>query len=157
MTTLKDFDLTGFVNFPHHTARSVKTVDCGATSIYLIAFSESVNQMSQELKLVGNFAGDDVMPRSYPRLTTSIEDNIKNLTSIYNSQKDFYFSNQERFGIISQVLIGWSKYSYEYTDRIDPWICTFRELSNEGRKLYYSLKKLHNDAEIRLLTFNNIQ
>ena len=46
---------------------------------------------------------------------------------------------------------------YEYNDRIDPWVRTFRELTNEGRKLYYSTKKLHNDAEIRLLTFNNIQ
>jgi hypothetical protein len=156
MTTLKDFDLTGFVSFPHHTARSIKTLDCGSTSIYLIAFSESPEQMVQDIKLVGNFAGDDVMPRSYPRLSTSIEDNIQNLKSIYNSQKDFYFSNNS-FSVISQALIGWSKYSYEYTDRMDPWVCTFRELTNEGRKLYYSLKKLHNDAEIRLLTFNNIK
>jgi len=156
MTTLKDFDLTGFVNFPHTSARSIKTVDCGSTSIYLIAFSESPEQTCQDLSPVGNFAGDDVMPRSYPRLSTSIEDNIENLKSIYNSQKDFYFSNKS-FTVISQVLIGWSKYSYEYTDRIDPWVCTFRELTNEGRKLYYCLKKLHNDAEIRLLTFNNIQ
>lgn len=156
MTTLKDFDLTGFVSFPHHSARSIKALDCGSTSIYLIAFSESPEQMVQDIKLVGNFAGDDVMPRSYPRLSTSIEDNIQNLKSIYHSQKDFYFSNKS-FSVISQVLIGWSKYSYEYTDRIDPWVCTFRELTNEGRKLYYSLKKLHNDAEIRLLTFNNIK
>lgn len=155
--TLVDFDLTGFVNFPHHTARSIKTVDSGSTSIYLIAFSESVSQMCQELKLIGNFAGDDVMPRLYPRLSVSIEDTIENLKNIQNSQKDFYFNNNNSFGVISQVLIGWSKYTYQYTDRIDPWVCTFRELTNEGRKLYYAAKKLHNDAEIRLLTFNNIK
>ena len=36
------------------------------------------------------------------------------------------------------------------------WICTFRDLTNEGQKLYYSIKKLHNNKEVRILTFNNI-
>lgn len=157
MINLKDYELTGFVNFPNYTSRSIKTLDCGSTCVYLVAFSEMPTHMCQEIKLVGNFSGDDVMPRSYPKLTSNIEETISNLTKIQNSQKEFYFGDKNSFTIISQVLIGWSKYSYEYNDRLDPWICTFRELTNEGRKLYYSTKKLHNDAEIRLLTFNNIQ
>lgn len=156
MIDLKDYELTGFVNFPTQNSRSIKTIDCGSTCVYLVAFSEIPTHMTQEIKLVGNFSGDDVMPRSYPRFTDNIEENISNLKKVQNYQKEFYFSDKNTFSIISQILVGWSKYSYEYTDRIDPWVCTFRELSNEGRKLYYSTKKLHNDAEIRLLTFNNI-
>lgn len=157
MSVLSDYDLTGFVNFPHHSAKSVKAIDCGATLVYLIAFSNNDHLMSQKLKLVGNFAGDDVMPKHYPRLSSSIEQTISSLKSLHNTQKDFYFDDSFEFSVISSVLIGWSKYTYEYTDRFDPWVCTFRELSQEGRKLYYSTKKLHNDAEIRLLTFNNLK
>jgi len=36
------------------------------------------------------------------------------------------------------------------------WKATYRDLTEEGKKLYYSMKKLHNNKEVRILTFNNI-
>ena len=64
---------------------------------------------------------------------------------------------KENFKISSYILLGWSKYSYIYNDRIEPWVCSFKNLTTEGRKLYYSIKKLHNNSELRILTFNKIK
>ena len=36
------------------------------------------------------------------------------------------------------------------------WTASFDSLTNEGKKLYYSLRKLHNNKEVRILTFNNV-
>lgn len=152
-----DHDLTGFVNFPHLSAKSIKTVDSGSTYVYLISFDDNYEQMSQEIKQVGNFCGDDVSPKQYKPIKNSLEETISNLKNTQVISKDFYFPGSDQFKVISSVLIGWSKYSYSPIDRIDPWCCTFRELSEEGRKMYYSMKKLHSDSEIRILTFNNIK
>jgi hypothetical protein len=54
------------------------------------------------------------------------------------------------------ICLGWSDYSYEIKDNIGNWTASFRDLTYEGRKLYYSIKKLHNNKEVRILTFNNI-
>ena len=156
MNILRDYDITGFVNFPHLSNRNMKSVDSGKTLIFLVAFDD--NNCNLQLPLVGNFCGDDVTPR--PSLNTknkSIESIITELTEEEGFNRDYFFNNKESIPVISSILLGWSKYSYEYNDRIDSWCCTFRELTNEGRKLYYSMKKLHNDSEIRILTFNNIK
>lgn len=155
---LIDFDLTGFVNFPHHTARSVKRVDSGKTYVYLVAFDGDVDKLIQELKPVGVFCGDDVSPKSNIYSPgKSIDELVKDITDFQNETRKFYFDDDKPFRVISQVLLGWSKFTYEYTDRVDQWCCGFRELTNEGKKLYYSMKKLHNNSEIRILTFNNIK
>jgi hypothetical protein len=156
--TLRDYDITGFVNFPHLSSRNIKSIDSGKTLIFLVAFEE--NNYNLKLPLVGNFCGDDVIPR--PSLSTNnktLESAIKDLMDEEEgfTTRDFYFKNEESFPVISSILLGWSKYSYEFNDRVDSWCCTFRDLTNEGRKLYYSMKKLHNDSEIRILTFNNIK
>jgi hypothetical protein len=155
---LIDFDLTGFVNFPHFTARSVKRIDSGKTYVYLVAFDGNEDRLIQELKPVGIFCGDDVSPKS--NIYTpgkDIESLIKEISEYENDTREFYFHNNEPFKVNSQILLGWSKFTYEYTDRVDQWCCSFRELTNEGKKLYYSMKKLHNNSEIRILTFNNIK
>jgi hypothetical protein len=152
----KDHEITGFVNFPHHAAKSIKPVDTGQTMVYLVAFSENVEQMVMELPLIGSFAGDDITPKNNYQFIDN-QDIIDNLKNNQITSKDYYFSEDLPFKVISAILIGWSEYTYEYVDRIEPWSCTFRELTNEGKKLYYSMKKLHNDSEIRILTFNNIK
>ena len=58
--------------------------------------------------------------------------------------------------ITSCVLVGWADFTYEVKDELGFWFASFRDLTNEGKKLYYSFKKLHYDKEIRILTFNNI-
>jgi hypothetical protein len=54
------------------------------------------------------------------------------------------------------ICVGWSDCSYELRNEIGFWNATFDDLTNEGKKLYYSIRKLHNNKEIRILTFNNI-
>jgi len=154
--TYKEQELTGFVNFPHISAKSIKPVDTGKTMVYVVAFSDDVDQMVMELPLIGQFAGDDVSPKSNRHLLNE-DDVINALKTSQVSSKDFYFKDEKPFQVISLILVGWSDYTYEYVDRVEPWCCTFRELTNEGKKLYYSMKKLHNDAEIIILKFNNIK
>ena len=55
----------------------------------------------------------------------------------------------------SSICIGWSDFIYDYRDG-NNWFATFKDLTHEGKKLYYSIKKLHNNKEVRILTFNNI-
>ena len=54
------------------------------------------------------------------------------------------------------ICMGWSDYTFDVKDDLGFWNASFRDLTNEGRKLYYSIKKLHNNKEVRILTFNNI-
>jgi len=157
MKILRDLDNCGFVNFPQSIS-VINPVDCGKTSVYLIAFQEGISNL--QLAKTGNFCGDDVMARQRRiSINSKIDDIVKE--SRQNEELDqlsnFYFKNGDTFPVISSVLIGWSNFSWVYTDRLNPWCANFRDLSTEGRKLYYSLKKLHNNSDIRLLTFNNIK
>jgi hypothetical protein len=52
--------------------------------------------------------------------------------------------------------MGWSEHTFDIKDDLGFWSASFRDLTNEGRKLYYSIKKLHNNKEVRILTFSNI-
>jgi hypothetical protein len=54
------------------------------------------------------------------------------------------------------ICMGWSEFTFDIKDDLGFWNASFRDLTNEGRKLYYSIKKLHNNKEVRILTFNNI-
>lgn len=152
---MRDYELTGFVNFPQ-TSKLIKTLEFGSTQVYIVAFGHKLE--SQKLQSIGKFCGDDVTPK-LAGLTRGkkLEEVVDELLHQDPTNKSYYFKNGDSFPVISSVLIGWSKYSYEYNDRIEPWSCSFRELTNEGKKLYYSLKKLHNDCEIRILTFNQIK
>jgi len=151
----QEFDLTGFVNFPNF--RGVKKIDCGRTQVYLVAYSGTDHGI--EFHKPGNFSGDDVTIRkSFMTTDKKIEDVVKEITEEEGYMVDsIFFRDSNLIKLDSCVLLGWSNFTYEHIERIDPWCCTFRDLTNEGRKLYYSLKKLHNDSEIRILTFNNIK
>lgn len=153
---IKEFDLTGFVNFPYY--RGVKKVDSGRTQIYLVAFQENSN-FGIEFEKIGNYCGDDMsINKSYLTSDKEINAVIKEMTEEEGYMvDDIVFKNQNKVKLDACVLLGWSNFSYSYQDRLEPWCCTFRDLTNEGRKLYYSLKKLHNNSEIRILTFNNIK
>jgi len=150
---MRDFDITGFVNFPNSHAKNIKAVETGKTQIYLVAIDFESEEFSKlALKINGEYIGDDVSPKKH--LDTS-KIPINELIGIINSDIKSDINLNKPF--ISSVLIGWSKFSYQVRDDIHPWYCSFRELTNEGKRLYYSFKKLHNDKEVRLLTFNNIQ
>lgn len=159
-------DNCGFINFPIQSAEICRS-ETGKTLVYIISFNvDNVDDMSNlNLFRPGVFISDDVWNR--PTNDPELGD-VKSIIS-YNKQHEFYdsvyFPNSGKledwkknmsFDIISAVCIGWSNYTYEYNRRIGFWRATFNDLTNEGKKLYYSLRKLHNTKELRILTFNNI-
>ena len=79
---------------------------------------------------------------------------VNDIVRVMRGEDNFEININKPF--VSSVLLGWSKFTYQVNNDIQPWICSFRELSEEGKKLYYSFKKLNYDKEIRILTFNKI-
>ena len=78
-----------------------------------------------------------------------------------NEFESRYFPNtdgdvQSSIPLTTCICMGWSDYTFDVKDDLGFWNASFRDLTNEGRKLYYSIKKLHNNKEVRILTFNNI-
>jgi hypothetical protein len=149
---MKEFEITGFVNYPDPFSKNIKRIDSGKTYVYLVAIDFESDTFSKlKLKTGGKYLGDDVSPKKH--IDTS-QISVEELVEIMKNEDNFDININKKF--VSSVLIGWSNYSYQFKNDIQPWICSFRELTNEGRKLYYSFKKLHYDKEVRLITFNNI-
>lgn len=162
---------SGFVNFPQN-ARNLKKVDSGKTLVYLVAFDvlkstdNITNEQNINLFMPGIFVSDDVMQR--PDFSKNFQLSIDELiedqqeNDVYDS---LYFPHLKSTDEVKRIMsipmtscvcIGWCDVTLEMKDEIKFWYATFRDLTNEGRKLYYSFKKLHSDKEVRLLTFNNI-
>lgn len=156
-------DNTGFVNFPH-VGKFIDRVDDVETLIYLVAF-ETQDLLNKpyilsncRLNLTGNLISDDVSIRNktFPNTVDDfISDQIEN-----NEFEMRYFPNniselQQSIPLTTCICLGWNEHSYEFKDG-SQWVCSFRDLTHEGQKLYYSIKKLHNNKEVRILTFNNI-
>ena len=163
-------DNTGFVNFPRPTNQHIVKLDTGKTFVYIVAFDpQDVTNKAYELSnthllMPGSFVCDDMTQRPpIKNMQISIDDLIEN--QVDNDQYDsMYFPNIKKEGterlssipFVSCVCVGWSEYTYELKDKIGFWFASFRDLTDGGRKLYYSMKKLHNTKEVRILTFNNI-
>ena len=162
-------DNTGFVNFPL-PGKVVNKLDVGKTFIYLVAFDTKdqsnihYDLSNTRLNLRGSLVSDDISIRnifikSQPTLDDIIEEQINN-----NEFEERYFPNilsmdkvefTSSIPLTTCICLGWDDFTYEYVEELQ-WVCTFRDLTSEGRKLYYSIKKLHNNKEVRILTFNNI-
>lgn len=156
-------DNTGFVNFPI-PGKFVDRIDSDKTFIYLIAFdiqdltTKPYLLSNCRLNLPGNLVSDDVSIRKNFN-TISIDELISEQID-KNEFEMRYFPNsisdiQQSISLITCICLGWNEHSYELKDG-EGWICSFRDLTHEGQKLYYSIKKLHNNKEVRILTFNNI-
>lgn len=161
-------DTSGFVNFPIRRTDIMK-MDTGKTLIYIVAFDiEDTNGRKYELSniqldLPGSFISDDINRRPMPKGQLTIDDLVEDYAK--NEEYDLmYFPNIVTEGsqrtmsisMMSSICVGWSEYSFEIRNDIGFWNATFNDLTNEGKKLYYSLKKLHNNKEIRILTFSNV-
>jgi hypothetical protein len=152
-------DNNGFVFFPLDGPKITVLPD-NKTIIYIVAFEPTSNKSSLSsinITMPGDFISDDVVERMI------LNDVVKS-DVMKNEYDSIYFPNvlneniKERIVSISMVAaisIGWSDNAYEFKNGT-PWRATFRDLTEEGKKLYYSMKKLHNNKEIRILTFNNI-
>jgi len=156
-------DNTGFVNFPM-PGKLIDRIDGDKTFIYLVAFD--VQDLANKpyllsncrLNLHGNLVSDDVSIRKNFQ-TITIDELISG--QIDNNEFEMrYFPNsvldiQQSIPLTTCICLGWNEKSYEFKDGTQ-WVCSFRDLTHEGQKLYYSIKKLHNNKEVRILTFNNI-
>ena len=149
---MKEFDITGFVNFPHVERKDIKVSNSSQTLIYLIAMNMDREMSNIKLQPSGIFLGDDISFQS-PKV---IDDNLEKLIESLKSDTSSIIKEDKPINLLSAILIGWSNLNYTYKNDMSPWICSFRDLTNEGRKLYYSIRKLHNESEVRLLTFNKI-
>lgn len=163
-------DNTGFVNFPQ-TGRAISKLDTGSTLIYLVAFD--IKDLSgrpyilsnNNLTMPGTFVGDDIIHRQFSPKQLTIDELIEENTKTDEMDATYFpkFSsgNEElrlnSIPLTTSICIGWSDTTYEFRERIGFWQATFKDLTNEGKKLYYSIKKLHNTKEVRILTFNNIE
>lgn len=160
-------DNNGFIVFPSESDK-ISVIDSGKTLVYIVSFDvrnqkklnflENVNIFSP-----GIFISDDVLSRPDMDLTnlsidSFIEENKEqdNYDSLYfpNYRSEEYWKQQMSINLISSVCVGWIAKTYEFKDDISFWNATFTDLSFEGKNLYYGLKKLHNDKEIRILTFS---
>ncbi len=152
---------TGYINFPNQ--KNIDKID-GSTLVYLIIFDVTPTPIANiNLFKPGMFISDDVLSRTYIKNINTLEDVIS-----HNTQNDWYekiyFPNTKlndwkkmmSFDLISCICIGWSNYTYEYNDQVKFWHANFNNLTTEGKKLYYLIKKLHNNKECRIMTFNEI-
>ena len=163
-------DNSGFVNFPM-VSKTFSRLDTGKTFVYLVAFdtldltNRAYDLSNNHLFMPGTFVSDDIMVRPKVKdyqitIDELIEDQVRN--DEYDSHYFPNFREKDNFRKImsipltTSICMGWSEISYELKDSIGFWGASFRDLTNEGRKLYYSIKKLHNNKEVRILTFNNI-
>ena len=158
-------DNTGFVHFPI-PGKIIDRIDSVKTFIYLVAFDPiDMSNMAYilsnlKLNLRGSLVSDDISVRKrnfQPGIT--LDEMVEEQLEINNFESR-YFPNkigeiQQSVPLTSAICIGWNENSYEFKDGTQ-WVCTFRDLTHEGQKLYYSIKKLHNNKEVRILTFNNI-
>jgi hypothetical protein len=162
-------DNSGFVHFPLE-GKMINRLDTGKTFVYLVAFdSEDVSNNAYELsnlRLItpGTFISDDISMRMRPKGNMSIDDLIKNnmkddeYDNLYfpNSDSEDEFKRIMSIPMTTCICMGWSEYTFDIKEDLGFWNASFRDLTNEGRKLYYSIKKLHNNKEVRILTFSNI-
>jgi hypothetical protein len=162
-------DNSGFVQFPLPN-KMINRLETGKTFVYLVAFdAQDVTNEAYELsnlRLVqpGEFVSDDISSRMRTKVEKmSIDELIRN--KMRDDEYDnHYFPNGNSddlkkllsIPMTTCICMGWSEFTFEIKDDLGFWNASFRDLSNEGRKLYYSIKKLHNNKEVRILTFNNI-
>lgn len=143
MRTIKE-DNNGFVNFPLND--NIRKTN-GKTLVYIIAFDDEDYILSNlTLNLIGEYVTDDVTGRCVK---------VLNDDEIENDYTNLFENKAKSFPFITSVCLGWNNITFKDDNRF--WFATFRDLTNEGRKLYYSIKKLHNNKEVRILTFNNVK
>jgi hypothetical protein len=158
-------DNSGFVHFPI-PGKIIDRIDGVKTFIYLVAFDPidmsnvAYTLSNLKLNLQGTLVSDDISVRKrHFQQGATLDEMVENQLEI-NDFETRYFPNQieetqQSIPLTSAICIGWNENSFEFKDG-SQWVCTFRDLTHEGQKLYYSIKKLHNNKEVRILTFNNI-
>lgn len=136
---------TGFVNFPFNQ-QHIYMMPSGKTFCYIVSIdieSKETSFIDLDFEIKSN--DDDVSPK---RITDLNKMTIKDVIETLKNEK----SNQIELNFVSAVLIGSFNASFQMRNDTKGWNCTFGDLTPEGRKLYYSLKKLHYDKEVKIFT-----
>jgi len=161
-------DNSGYIFFPNGNHK-ITSIDTGKTLVYLVVF-DPIKKKIKDSKLEnvnlfspGVFVSDDVMARPPIKIQ---DDSLDGFIESHKEQQEYdalyfpHFESEEdlkrqmSINLVSAICIGWSNYSFEYRHSIRYWNASFRDLTPEGRNLYYSIKKLHNNKEVRILTFS---
>jgi len=161
-------DNNGYVHFPMGSPK-VNSIDTGKTIVYLVVFDPVKSQNGDSrldnvnLFCPGVFVSDDVMARPPVKIGNEKLDDFLLAQKEQDDYDSLYFPNfnseeelrrQMSINLISAICIGWCNFTFEYKNSIRFWNGSFRDLTPEGKNLYYSIKKLHNNKEVRILTFS---
>lgn len=132
-------DNNGFVNLPIQDDR-YNIINKSKTMIYIIVFHpndisnnryvlSNININNKELKLIGDDFNGHI------------------------DESNYFDIDNKSISLSGAICVGWFDKVFIDKKNKKPWIANFRTLSHEGKKLYYSMKKLHNQKEVRILTF----
>lgn len=152
---------TGFVKFPVNNP-SIR-MDSGRTLVYICAF-DTLNAKDRwtktaniHLNQMGTFVSDDVMSRPTSRNPTKNEvDDILDLEKQYQQYDKLYFpygDNPESIPMQTAICVGWFDSIFEKKD-YTLWYADFKDLTKNGKELYFLIKKLQHNKEVRILTFS---
>ena len=149
------------LNFP----KDYNEVD-GKTIVYLIAFDSLESEdffvdSNCYLMLNGSLVSDDIFKYSK---NLSLDEFVSNqMTS--NHYNDLYFPNyndeffdnneiEKYLSIPLQASITLGKIDTVFEDNeLSNWVAGFEDLTEKGKTLYYMMRELYPDKEVRILTF----
>jgi len=153
---------TGFVNFP--TGYPAINQISGRTFIYICAF-DTLNAKDKwsktaniHINQTGTFVSDDVMTR--PSIKNTNDNDVDNIVSLETEDKKYdklYFPHDDKAESVpmqAAICVGWIESAFENKSDYKLWYATFRDLTKSGRELFYQMKKLHYNKEVRILTFS---
>ncbi len=169
MTRRRNADaVVGFINFPTDTIESSEEGGCFVRLVVMDGITGDdfckaylpccggFNQFSMD----ECFLGDDLFDRSYPaddasdevwqerdtRFAKCTERYFPNL-GIDDKESSVYHYRYNSDAFLCAMTIGATGWSSS------EWVCTFDDLTTDGKALVDSLRKLYSGCEIRLLTF----
>jgi hypothetical protein len=139
---------SGFINFPFHQPH-ILSINNGITYCYLISIDVGDNLPSLNFNIDSTSYTDDVTPKKITDTSKmSLSDAISAMKNVEPLMMDL--------NIVSAILIGSTDHIFNKKSDINPWNCSFSDLTTSGKDLYYSIKKLHYDKEIKIITITKI-
>jgi len=160
--------VVGFVNFPTDTIKSSGEGGCFVRLVVIDTKGDN-KYMNRWIPCCGGysnffmnecFLGDDLTIRHYPdddddqsawgirarKLSECTSKYLPDLKESFDITSDSYMQYVSRsfLCVMNIGATGWSS---------SEWVCTFDDLTADGKVLVESLRKLYDGCEIRLLTF----
>lgn len=159
----------GFVNFPTH----LRNTNEGGTFVRLIVREKEKNTEWMQCiggynfffmdesycgndvdgSFIGNYTNPDEWQKKYLEFERNIFPNYANKETKIRTEKSYgemgEFLSCYCLCVMTIGSTGWTG----VRENGDEWICGYDDLTQEGKKLYDSIKNLYENCEILLLTF----